>query len=231
MFFSINVVQFVFIAFKLDQTLHWNWAIVFVPIWVMFALFFVGTFYSFIISIFLSRSIHSFNTRRRSHIFLVICYFLLSIPLLVFFILLSSKLDAFDYWFRYHFTAKRFPFTVVGMPLFVTLFFLVFMSFGSKSGNTWWFGMRKPFCCFIFEAFPCMQQYANISYKFGFCNTSHANLDERQIRPENMRLLRSPDDQFMFHNVENSQLASTLKRNLTTHIPSISTDYSIESPD
>lgn len=227
MFFSINVVQFVFIAFKLDKTLQWSWTIVFVPLWVMFAIFFVGTFYSFIISIFLSRSVHSFNTRRRSHMFSVISYFLLSIPLLIFFVLLSSKLDAFDYWFRYHITAKNLPFTIVGIPLFITFFFLIFMTFGSKSGNTWWFGMRKPFCCFIFEAFPCMQQYVNISYKFGLHNRINENIDDEPIRPENMQLLRSPDDQMV---ADTSQLTDFLKKSLTSHT-SADIFYSIENPD
>lgn len=228
MFFSINVVQFVFIAFKLDEILQWNWTIVFLPTWVMFFIFFIGTFYSFIISIFLNRSVHSFNTRRRSHIFSVFCYFLLSIPLLIFFILLSCKLDAFDYWFYYHITAKRFPYTIVGLPLFLAFFFLIFMSFGDKNGNTWWFGMRKPFCYFVFEAFPCMQQYANISYKFVLSNRINENIDQTQIRPENMQLLRSSNEHIMF---EASHLTNNIKKNLTCHKSSSYMCYSIETPD
>ncbi|VDK64813.1 unnamed protein product [Gongylonema pulchrum] len=40
------------------------------------------------------------------------------------------------------------------------------MSFGSRGGNPWWFAMRAPFCTFLFEACPCLKQYANVSYKF-----------------------------------------------------------------
>lgn len=138
MFFSINIVQFVFVAFKLDSSLHWNWIIVFVPIWIMFSLFFVGSIYSLIISIFLSSRNLQYVTslHRRSHIFSIIFHFLLSIPLLLFFLLLSSKLDSYS-WFKQHFS-DRIPYTVIGLPLYISLFFLLLLSFGSKSGNTWW---------------------------------------------------------------------------------------------
>uniref|UniRef100_A0A183U6J1 XK-related protein n=1 Tax=Toxocara canis TaxID=6265 RepID=A0A183U6J1_TOXCA len=42
LFFSINVVEFVFLAFKLDTTLDWHWAIVFIPLWVVLSLSVVG---------------------------------------------------------------------------------------------------------------------------------------------------------------------------------------------
>ncbi|KAH7729588.1 Transmembrane Fragile-X-F-associated protein [Aphelenchoides avenae] len=163
MFFSLNVVQFVFVAFKLDQALHWNWVIVFVPAWVVFSLCLVGTLYSLILSIFLSRSLHVLAAHRRSHIYNSACHLLLIIPLLTFFLMLSNKLDAAEWLHDQGHT----PYTLVASPLWLSLFLLLFMSFGSKTGNTWWFAMRKPFCNFIFDAFPCLQQYANISYRFG----------------------------------------------------------------
>lgn len=68
MFFAINVVQFVFIAFKLDHTLQWNWVVVFVPTWVLFSLGIVGTLYSLILSAFLTRSMHALQYHRRAQV-------------------------------------------------------------------------------------------------------------------------------------------------------------------
>ncbi|VDO34608.1 unnamed protein product [Onchocerca flexuosa] len=42
LFFSVNIVQFVFIAFKLDGILDWHWTIVFIPLWVVLSLSVVG---------------------------------------------------------------------------------------------------------------------------------------------------------------------------------------------
>jgi hypothetical protein len=59
------------------------------------------------------------------------------------------------------------PYTLVSLPLYGALILLIFMAFGNKNGNTWWFGMRQPFCNFVFEAFPFLREYANISYRIG----------------------------------------------------------------
>lgn len=233
MFFSINVVQFVFLAFKLDRTLHWNWVIIFVPVWVIFALFFIGTFYSLIISFFLSRSVHSFHHgNRRSHVFSVISHFLLSVPLLAFFILLSGKLDALEYWLRYRFSASRMPYVVVGMPLYVALSFLLVLSFGSKSGNTWWFAMRKPFCNFVFDVFPCLQQYANISYRFGGSGTTASDsaptsfgARNSQYNAERARMLRCDSS----GNTEDLLPSNSMASSFPRHTPYAA--HSIELPD
>lgn len=47
LFFSANIVQFVFIAFKLDNVIEWHWAIVFIPLWVVLTLCAVGVFFIF----------------------------------------------------------------------------------------------------------------------------------------------------------------------------------------
>uniref|UniRef100_A0A7E4V1V1 Transmembrane protein 185B n=1 Tax=Panagrellus redivivus TaxID=6233 RepID=A0A7E4V1V1_PANRE len=178
--FSINIIQFVFIAFKLDGALNWSWTIVFVPTWVMFSLCFIGAFYSLILAIFLSRSSQFINTNRRSHLASALSHLLLTIPLLVFFVMLCGKLDATEFPDIY---ANDVPFLAVFFPLIVFFLFSLTMSFGSKSGNTWWFGMRKPFCNFVFENFPCLQQYANISYKFG-----NDAVDSRVPRPNHRHI-------------------------------------------
>jgi hypothetical protein len=135
MYFAINIVQFVFVAFKLDEALQWNWVVVFVPTWVVFSLCFIGALYSLILAIFLARSVHLLSAHRRSHMFNAISHILLMIPLMIFFLLLSSKLDAFT-WLDEH--SNRIPYVIVSCPLFISLFFWLLMSFGSKNGNSWW---------------------------------------------------------------------------------------------
>uniref|UniRef100_A0AC34GVF1 J domain-containing protein n=1 Tax=Panagrolaimus sp. ES5 TaxID=591445 RepID=A0AC34GVF1_9BILA len=163
--FSINIIQFVFVSFKLDSALNWSWTIVFVPSWVLFTLCFIGTFYSLILAIFLGRHSQFLNTHRRSHLFNALSHFILTVPLLIFFVMLANKLDAIELIDDY--PEEQAPFIVVFSPLFISLFFSLLLSFGSRTGNYWWYGMRKPFCNYIFESFTCLQQYANISYKFG----------------------------------------------------------------
>ena len=46
-------------------------------------------------------------------------------------------------------------------------------SFGSKGGNQYWFGLRKPPCQFLFGVCPCLQLFGNISYSL-YSNHNHA---------------------------------------------------------
>jgi len=218
--FSVNIIQFVFASFKLDGALNWSWMIVFVPTWILFSLCFIGTFYSLTLAIFIGRSPHFANVHRRSHFFSAISHMLLTIPLLCFFIFLADKLDALES------PVKRFdemPFMIVICPLLMFLVASVLMSFGSKSGNTWWFGMRKPFCNFIFESIPCLQQYANISYRFG---TEEADAG---VPPERRALSRGNSSPFSSRNPEQVQLFRMDDRvNPKLVSPS---PFIIESPD
>ncbi|KAH9417383.1 hypothetical protein DERP_007381 [Dermatophagoides pteronyssinus] len=62
------------------------------------------------------------------------------------------------------------------IPLYFTLSILICMSFSSKGGNLWWFGMRKDFCSFLLILCPCLREYANISYNLdGILSSSSPN--------------------------------------------------------
>lgn len=102
------------------------------------------------------------------------------IPLLVFLVLLTNKLDG----------SIRISYFAACSPLFLTFFTLVITSFGSRGGNNsyqltfvffsstitliinlslfpgnqYWFGLRKPPCQFLFSVCPCLQLFGNISY-------------------------------------------------------------------
>jgi hypothetical protein len=135
MFFAVNVVQFVFVSFKLDNALHWSWSIVFVPTFILLMLCVLCSLYSLIIAIFLSHSFFVLNQQRRAQIYNSICRLILSVPLISFFVLLTSKLDALRWVDE---KPTQIPFILVSVPLYGALILLIFMAFGNKNGNTWY---------------------------------------------------------------------------------------------
>lgn len=141
---------------------------------------------------------------------------LLTIPLLIFFIFLADKLDAMENDVQ---RPGELPFILISLPAMISLFISILMSFGSKSGNTWWFGMRKPFCNFIFETLPCLQQYANISYRF---SSDQVDGDVQLSRPLH---LSSPS---ISNNLEQMQM---LRNDDRVYLKSNQPHPSIESPD
>ncbi len=57
-------------------------------------------------------------------------------------------------------------FTLVSIPLYMAYLSLICLSFNSRSGNTWWFGMRRDFCDIFLTLCPVFQTYGNIQIKF-----------------------------------------------------------------
>ncbi|CAG9538716.1 unnamed protein product [Cercopithifilaria johnstoni] len=172
LFFSINIVQFVFIAFKLDGILDWHWTVVFIPLWVVLSLSVVGVLYAFVLAVVLARSVHVLASQRRQHLYSALCHTLLVIPILIFLLLLTGKLDAVS-WSDDE-PISQIAFVIVCAPLDLALLCLVLMSFGARGGNPWWFAMRASFCSFLLDSCPCLKQYANVSYKF-HSSSEHQN--------------------------------------------------------
>jgi len=222
MFFAANIVQFVIISFRLDNGLNWSWTSVFIPTWVLFSLLYVGSVYSLLISLFLSRSIHGLNPRR-AQMYGATCHLLLGIPLLLFFLLLTSKLDSIELMRRS--PSANAPYTLIGIPLFVSFLFLIFLSFGNKSDNVWWFAIRKPICNFLFEVFPCLHHYVNIRYEFGRSEPeARPSSSSTRLQPtieENVAMINNAEEQFVPTNNRCPIFSSRSP-------PKI---YSIETPD
>jgi Transmembrane Fragile-X-F protein len=129
----VNALQFVFIPLKLDGFINWSWEIVFVPLWIILCLSLVMMLYSLIFCSILIRTPEMNLTQRQNAINSAISNILV-LPILVFQILLADKLD----------NDNGLPFTLIAVPLMVTLFALIFLSFCSRgSCNKFWFGMRK----------------------------------------------------------------------------------------
>uniref|UniRef100_A0A8R1HRG8 Uncharacterized protein n=1 Tax=Caenorhabditis japonica TaxID=281687 RepID=A0A8R1HRG8_CAEJA len=171
-FYAVNIVQLVFIAFKLDKQIDWTWAVVFIPLWVVLSLAAVGVLYALVLSVVLIRSRHFIPSHRRQHVYSAMLHTLFVIPALVCLVLLTGKLDSMT-WTSDKNSATELSFTLVLAPLQVSFFFMGIMSagFGGPSStpqtNIWWFGLRKPLCPFLLDKCPSLRTYANVSYRIG----------------------------------------------------------------
>ncbi|CAG0913512.1 unnamed protein product [Notodromas monacha] len=173
LFCSVNVVQFVFLALKLDGYITWSWEVVFIPLWIIMCVSLVAVLYSLVFASLLWRTTEVNQHDRRASLHTAIAYAFLVLPTLVFqvcsprlrkempigdsanHVLLANKLDGQE---------ASFSFLAVVTPLFVSFATLIFLAFESKSGNHWWFGIRKDFCQFLLGICPCLQEYGNVSY-------------------------------------------------------------------
>ncbi|XP_018329122.1 transmembrane protein 185B [Agrilus planipennis] len=154
LFCAVNVLQFIFLALRLDEFIGWSWEVVFVPLWIVMCLALVGVLYTIIFAGILLRTPEVNAQQRRSSFQTALGYTFLVIPVLIFQVLLANKLDE----------DIEISHTSVAIPLMVSFVTLILMSFNSKGGNKWWFGMRKDFCSFILSVCPLLQEYGNIAY-------------------------------------------------------------------
>ncbi|XP_063219739.1 transmembrane protein 185B [Bacillus rossius redtenbacheri] len=154
LFCSVNILQFIFLALRLDGFISWSWEVVFVPLWILMCLSSVGVLYTIIFAGILLRAPEVNPQQRRTSFNSAVGYTFLVIPVLIFQVLLTNKLD------------EDISLSYVGVvsPLFISYFTLILMSFGAKGGNRWWFGIRKDFCHFLLSLCPFLQEYANIAY-------------------------------------------------------------------
>jgi len=154
LFCSLNIIQFIFLALRLDDIIIWSWVIVFIPVWILMCVAVIFVLYSVGLAIILLRSPDILSEQRRENISTAFGYVFFVVPLLIFEILLTNRLDGMN----------DFSYLIVSTPLLVSFLSLICLSFGAKGGNCWWFGIRKDFCLFILSLCPCLQEYGNISY-------------------------------------------------------------------
>lgn len=186
LFCSVNILQFIFLALRLDTTISWSWVIVFIPIWIVMCVALIGVLYAIVLAIILLKSPDIIPEQRRGNVSSAIGYSFLVVPLLVFEILLANRLDE----------TNKFTFTAITIPLLMSLLTLVCLSFGSKGGNNWWFGIRKDFCQFLLGVCPCLQEYGNISYSIQHNDTESGNSTPECEKVKDIsRLKREPIDE------------------------------------
>ncbi|XP_065201667.1 transmembrane protein 185B [Planococcus citri] len=154
LFCSVNMLQFIFLALRLDKFTTWSWEVVFVPLWIVMCLSLVSVLYTIIFAGILIKTPEVNSRQRRTSFNAALGYTLLVVPILVFQVLLTNKLDE----------DISMSFFGVCSPLLISFTTLIIMSFNSKGGNKWWFGLRKDFCQFLLGICPFLQEYANIAY-------------------------------------------------------------------
>ncbi|XP_014212121.1 transmembrane protein 185B isoform X2 [Copidosoma floridanum] len=141
LFCAVNVLQFIFLALKLDKFVSWSWEVVFVPLWALLCLSLVAVLYAIVFAAVLLRTPQINARQRRTSLNSALAYTFLVVPVLVFQVMLANKLDG-DLNVRY---------TTIAIPLLLSHVTLICMSFGAKGGNRW--------LC------PILQEYGNISYQ------------------------------------------------------------------
>ncbi|KAJ4948772.1 hypothetical protein JOQ06_020295 [Pogonophryne albipinna] len=151
---SVNILQFIFIALRLDRIITWPWLVVCVPLWILMSFLCLVVLYYIIWSVLFLRSIDIIAEQRRTHITMAISWMTIVVPLLTFEILLVHKLDDHN----------SLSYVCVFVPLWLSLLTLMATTFGQKGGNHWWFGIRKDFCHFLLELLPFLREYGNVSY-------------------------------------------------------------------
>lgn len=165
LFCAVNSLQFVFLALKLDRIIVWSWEITFIPLWIVLCISLVGVLYTIIFAGILLRIPDVNSDQRRSSTNSALGYSFLVVPLLVFLVLLTNKLD----------NTVKISYFAAASPLFLTFFTLLVTSFGSRGGNQYWFGLRKPPCQFLFGVCPCLQLFGNVSYSLYSNNNTSSN--------------------------------------------------------
>uniref|UniRef100_A0A671EE67 Transmembrane protein 185B n=1 Tax=Rhinolophus ferrumequinum TaxID=59479 RepID=A0A671EE67_RHIFE len=151
---SVNILQFIFIALKLDRIIHWPWLVVFVPLWILMSFLCLVVLYYIVWSLLFLRSLDVVAEQRRTHVTMAISWITIVVPLLTFEVLLVHRLDGHN----------TFSYISIFVPLWLSLITLMATTFRRKGGNHWWFGIRRDFCQFLLEIFPFLREYGNISY-------------------------------------------------------------------
>lgn len=156
-FASINLMQIILIALKLDNFINWSWLVVFIPSWILLCFAVIVIIYAMIFAAIVLRSSGVGIDQRRANIQLASSSSMIFLPLLFFIILLTSKLDSPP-------NVATPSYFITCAPLLLTFIILIRMSFGVKPGSLWWFGMRTDFCTFLLNICPCLKEYGNTSF-------------------------------------------------------------------
>ncbi|XP_035207072.1 transmembrane protein 185B-like isoform X2 [Stegodyphus dumicola] len=215
LFCSVNILQFIFLALRLDEIIMWNWVVVFVPLWIVMCMAVIGVLYAIIFASILLRTPEVSVEQRRTSMHSAISYSVIVIPLLIYLVLLSNKLDS----------ESSLTYVATCIPLYFTFIVLILLAFGSKGGNHWWFGIRKDFCQFLLSVCPLLQEYGNISYSL------HSN--EPEDTEPSIQVITCAQAQEIPHGKERKirlSLATTLSTlHLTVWFNSVSPPILMES--
>ncbi|XP_066089278.1 transmembrane protein 185B isoform X2 [Saccopteryx bilineata] len=88
---SVNILQFIFIALRLDRIIHWPWLVVFVPLWILMSFLCLVVLYYIVWSLLSLRSLDMIAEQRRTHVTMAIIWITIVVPLLTFEVLLVHR--------------------------------------------------------------------------------------------------------------------------------------------
>ncbi|XP_076843475.1 transmembrane protein 185A-like isoform X2 [Brachyhypopomus gauderio] len=151
---SANILQFIFIALRLDKIISWSWLVVCVPLWILMSFLCLVVLYYIICSMLFLHSVDMVTEQRRTYVTMALRWMAIVVHLLIFEVLLVHKLDGHN----------KLSFVSVFVPLWISLVILLASTLGLKGGNHWWFGIRKDFCHFLLKLLPFLREYGNISH-------------------------------------------------------------------
>ncbi|XP_064636803.1 transmembrane protein 185B-like isoform X2 [Lineus longissimus] len=144
LFCSVNILQFIFLALRLDEFILWRWVLVFIPLWIVMCVALIGVLYAIILAIILIKSPDIIPEQRRGNVYTAVGYTFLVVPLLIFVVLLANRLDG----------DTHFLYIAITSPLFISLLTLISMSFGSKGGNHFYRAIMPSVSC---KSLQCLQ--------------------------------------------------------------------------
>ena len=74
LFCSVNILQFIFIALRLDRFIIWSWVVVFVPLWILLCLAIIGVLYALIFAVILFHTPEVSLEQRKASFYTAIAY-------------------------------------------------------------------------------------------------------------------------------------------------------------
>ncbi|KAF5902474.1 ankyrin repeat domain-containing protein 46, partial [Clarias magur] len=122
---SVNILQFIFIALRLDRIINWDWLVVCVPLWILMSFLCLVVLYYIIWSMLFLRSVDIIAEQRRTYVTMAVSWITIVVPLLIFEILLVHKLDGHN----------KLSYVSLFVPLWISLITLMASTFGQKGGN------------------------------------------------------------------------------------------------
>lgn len=104
LFCAVNVLQFIFLALRLDGFITWSWEVVFAPLWALLSLSLVAVLYGIVFAAVLLRTPQINARQRRTSLNSALAYTFLVVPILVFqvSIIIIVKLIIFNEYYPYH---------------------------------------------------------------------------------------------------------------------------------
>ncbi len=102
LFCSLNILQFVFVALRLDNTITWSWILVLIPVWILMCISFIVLLYLIVLTIIMTRTNHNLVHHHNNHPSYnrskqkwanVFFYIMFVFGLVCFEIMITSKLD------------------------------------------------------------------------------------------------------------------------------------------